>query len=182
MTTCTKCGKNVAEGVKFCPECGAQTVTVEAAAPVENNSEFAQKVKNLNNTADTTAEFEAKDIEENKYISVLSYCGPLVLIPMFAKKESKFARFHANQGLILLILDIAYGIIQAILGAILRAVFPWKWTYGYLGGRGPVYGFLTTVISLLWIVVAVLAIIGIINAINGKAKELPIIGKFRIFK
>ncbi len=179
MTTCTKCGKPVAEGVKFCPECGTE---VAAAAPAANNNEFAQKVKNLNNTADTTAEFEQRDIEENKTISVLSYFGPLVFIPMFAKKESKFARFHSNQGLVLLIADVVFGVVQAILQAILRAIFPWKWTYGLVGGRGPVYGFLSTVLSLLWIVIAVLAIIGIMNAVKGKAKELPIIGKFRILK
>ncbi|NCU25416.1 zinc ribbon domain-containing protein, partial [Candidatus Nomurabacteria bacterium] len=34
----------------------------------------------------------------------------------------------------------------------------------------------------LWIVFGVMAILGIINAVNGKAKELPVIGKFRILK
>ena len=31
-------------------------------------------------------------------------------------------------------------------------------------------------------IMAVLAIIGIINALNGRTKELPIIGKFKILK
>jgi uncharacterized membrane protein len=34
----------------------------------------------------------------------------------------------------------------------------------------------------VWIVFLVLAIIGIINAANGKAKELPVIGKFTLLK
>ena len=43
-------------------------------------------------------------------MAVLAYFGILVLIPILAAKESKFARFHANQGLILLITGVAYSI------------------------------------------------------------------------
>ena len=42
--------------------------------------------------------------------------------------------------------------------------------------------FIATLFSLLGIVFLVLDIIGIINAANGKAKELPVIGKYRILK
>ena len=42
--------------------------------------------------------------------------------------------------------------------------------------------FIATLFSLLGIVFLVLVIIGIINAANGKAKELPVIGKYRILK
>ncbi len=44
----------------------------------------------------------------------------------------------------------------------------------------PVLGWLLGVV--LCCGVSVLGIIGIINAINGQAKELPLIGKFRILK
>ncbi len=179
MKTCTKCSTAVNEDVRFCPECGTE---IQAPTSINSKTGFADKVMGINNTADTTAQFDSKDIEDNKYISLLSYLGVLVFVPMFVKKDSKFARFHSNQGLVFLILCAAHGILQIILHAILRAIFPWKWTYGLLGGRGPVYGALSTVISLLWIVVAALAVIGIINAVTGKAKELPVIGKIRILK
>ena len=42
--------------------------------------------------------------------------------------------------------------------------------------------FLSTIIGLLWIAVPVLMVIGIVNALNGKAKELPLIGKIKILK
>ena len=35
---------------------------------------------------------------------------------------------------------------------------------------------------LLSVACLVLAILGIINAVNGKAKELPVVGKIRILK
>ena len=44
----------------------------------------------------------------------------------------------------------------------------------------PIVGWI--IAPILSIVITVLAVIGIINALNGKAKELPIIGKFKILK
>ena len=51
-------------------------------------------------------EMDPADVNANKVMGVLAYLGILVLIPIFAAKGSKFARSHANQGLILLILEI----------------------------------------------------------------------------
>ncbi len=176
MTYCGKCGAQVQDGVKFCQGCGA---AVEI--PVENNAQqaqpqqaapqndFSQKIQNLNNTADTTAEFDAADINSNKAMAILAYFGPLVLIPIFVAKDSKFARYHSNQGLVLLLAAIAYGIVYNILSAIILAI-SWR-----------LY-FIVSIIGLVSIVITVLAIIGIINAATGKAKELPLIGNFKILK
>ena len=43
------------------------------------------------------------DVRENKLWALLSYFGVLCLIPLLAKKDSKFAQFHAKQGLLLFI-------------------------------------------------------------------------------
>ena len=176
MTYCGKCGAQVQDGVKFCQGCGAAVET-----KVENNTQqaqpesqppqndFSQKIQNLNNTADTTADFDAQDITSNKAMAILAYFGPLVLIPIFAAKQSKFARYHSNQGLVLLIASILYGIAYSILSSIILAI-SWR-----------LY-FLVSIIGLVSIVITILAIIGIINAATGKAKELPLIGKFKILK
>ena len=108
-----------------------------------------------------------KDAEDNKIMGILAYLGILVLVPILAAKESPFARFHANQGLILLIAWIAFYIVMAILSAILT----WR---------------LYALISLLYLVggvgITVLVIIRIINAAKGEMKELPFIGKYTILK
>ncbi len=171
MTYCGKCGKQMDEGLKFCPNCGASTEIPQAepAAQAQPQNDFSQKIQNFNNTADTTAEFDAQDINSNKAMAILAYFGPLVLIPIFAAKGSKFARYHSNQGLVLLIAAIAYGIVYNILSAIILAI-SWR-----------LY-FVVSIIGLVSIVITVLAIIGIINAATGKAKELPLIGKFKILK
>ena len=175
MAFCGKCGTKVDEGVKFCPSCGATMAAPEQAAqpgqqPVQNTqNDFAGKLQNLNNTADTTADFDPKDVEQNKVMGILAYLSWLVLIPIFAAKGSKFARFHANQGLVLAITEIAWWIVQSILTSILFSI-SWR------------LGFISTILSLVNIVFLVLLIIGIMNAASGKAKELPIIGKFKILK
>lgn len=178
MAFCGKCGTKVEEGVKFCPVCGGQ---VAASAPQQeatraqegsaaNQNGFSAKVSSLNNTADITADFDANDITQNKAMGILAYFGPLCFIPMFAAKDSKFARFHANQGLVLLIACVACGIAAAILNAIILAI-SWR------------LFFISTIISpVVYIAFGILAIIGIINAANGKAKELPVIGKIKILK
>lgn len=102
-------------------------------------------------------------------MAILAYLSILVLIPLFAAKESKFARFHTNQGLILAIAEIIFSIAYSIISSILYAI-SWR------------LGFIATIISICSIVFLILAIIGIVNAADGKAKELPIIGKYKIIQ
>lgn len=182
MAFCGKCGTQVNDGVKFCPSCGASVATQEQQEQNTQQNNFGAKIAELNNTADNTADFDQQDIASNKTMGVLSYFGPLVLVPILAAKESKFARYHANQGLVLFIADVAYGIVQAVLMAILRAIFPWNWNYSYLGGRGVIFDILSTVLSFGWLIISILAIIGIVNAVKGRAKALPLIGKIKILK
>lgn len=98
-------------------------------------------------------------------MAILAYFGILVLIPIFAAKESKFARFHANQGLILFIAGIAIYIVQTIFYSIFSLRLWWL---------------ISTVVGIIGLVIFVLAIIGIVNAAQGKAKELPLVGNFKI--
>ncbi len=135
----------------------------------EKKESIEEKLNALNDTADTTAEYDKVDIEQNKGMAVLAYLGILVLIPLFAAKESKFARFHSNQGLSLCIAAIAYSIVYTILSPIIIAI-SWR------------LSIIVSLLVLFSLVFLVLAIIGIINAANGKAKELPVIGKYKLLK
>ena len=47
--------------------------------------------------------FDPKDVEENKVIACLSYVGILFLIPMLAKKDSRFCQENAKQGIVMFI-------------------------------------------------------------------------------
>ena len=126
-------------------------------------------MSNIFNTPDTTASYAAADVQNNKVMAVLSYIGILVLIPILAAKESPFARFHANQGLILFLCEIIFAVANLILSVI----------FAFLG---PLALLWTLVAALVNIAFLVLLILGIVNAAQGMAKELPLIGKFRILK
>lgn len=109
---------------------------------------------------------EEEDINANKVYGILSYIGFLFIIPLLAVKDSRFAKFHANQGLVVflaqMIINVASGAVCALLSAI------------HLGTMAALVAPLVSLISLA------LSVIGIINAAQGKAKEIPVIGKFHI--
>lgn len=95
------------------------------------------------------------DIEKNKGMAVLGYIGILCLIPLLAAKESKFAQFHAKQGLVLFLFEILVGILYAIPGVNVVMFF-----IGWI----------------LYILILILAIMGIVNALQGKYWKMPVFG------
>ena len=96
----------------------------------------------------------SKDVEQNKAIAAIGYLGILFLIPLLAAKNSPFAQYHAKQGLVLFI----FGIIVSAVG-----VIPFLgWVVASVGG----------------ILVLILFIMGIINALGGQMKPLPVIGSY----
>ena len=163
---CEKCGKELPEGAKFCEGCGAP---VGGTAKEAQKNSFEETMKNLGNTADVTDEFDAADIAKNKVLSLFAYIGILFLIPLLAAPNSKFARFHTNQGLVLFIAGVVWGVVSGIINLIVGSV--------------PVLGSLFSILSaLVSLALFILAILGIINACSGKAKELPLVGTFKILK
>ena len=98
-------------------------------------------------------------------MGILAYIGILVLIPLLAAPKSKFARYHSNQGLILLIIELISVVVFSLLGLI-----------PYVGIVFSIVGWLVDLLCF------VLLILGIVNAAQGKAKALPLIGKFNILK
>ena len=105
---------------------------------------------------------DAQDVANNKVMAILAYFGILFLVPLLAAKDSPFARFHANQGLLLFIGYIVVYVIYFVLLMI-----------------SPMVGMIA---SILFLGLFVLAILGIINAAKGEMKELPLIGKYRLLK
>lgn len=178
MSFCSNCGAPLESDAKFCPNCGtptqanqpnpntgaAQQQSVYYGAPNGPQTDFSQQVSNLTNTPDSTGEFDPQDVQNNKVMAVLAYIGILVLVPILAAKESRYARFHANQGMVLFVAGIAVSVATSILSAI------HLWILSGIAS------------ALSGILLFVLMIIGIVNAAQGRAKELPIIGKFRLIK
>ena len=100
---------------------------------------------------------EASDVSQNKTMAILSYF--LFFLPLLSAKKSKFAMFHANQSLILLLISVGASIVSGIIPVV-----------------GAIIG---TVVSLG---VFVLWVMGIISPANGEIKELPLIGQYKLLK
>ena len=129
-------------------------------------------INNVMNTPDTTAEYTQEDINSNRVMAILAYIGLLFLVPLFAAKDSKFARFHTNQGIVLCIAGAICYVACTILVA-LASIPAIGWLFAVLGYIG---------VTAVGIVFTILMVLGIVNAAKGTAKELPIIGKFKILK
>jgi len=168
--TCTQCGTQNPDDGTFCVGCGQAL----QAAPAPQYAPPAPQY------AAPAVDDEAKDAEDNKVMGILAYFGPLALIPWLTKKDSPFAQFHGKQGMNLLVLWVGYVIVNIILSAIKITKTDYYWGVPVETKATP--WFILLIIWLLSIGVLVLAIIGIINAVKGLKKELPLIGKIKIFK
>lgn len=98
--------------------------------------------------APETPKANEDDVKDAQAVTYLSYIGLLFLVPMLVKKESKFAQFHAKQGLVLTI--------GWFLGSFLY----------FLMGLG----------ALVHLFIIILSIVGLINVSKGEMKKLPIVG------
>ncbi len=169
MPFCSKCGTQIDENSRFCPSCGAEVNNTTSSNANNASAKINSTLNQFTNTADRTGNYTAQEIQSGKGMGVLCYLGFLVLIPLFAAKDNRFVRFHVNQGLVLFIVEVLYGVAYSILSAILLAI---SWRL-YL---------LTSILSLVSLVFFVFLIIGIVNVVNGKAKELPLIGGITLLK
>lgn len=167
MNTCKHCGNPMEDAAKFCSFCGTACETEASAVHAEPIPAY-------------DSEFDAQDIASNKGLAVLAYLGILFLIPWFAAPNSKFARFHAKQGLLLCIADMVYLILSFLLNLIKIPQTTYLWGFPVEIETTPWY--ITLIVFLIGIPLIILTVIGIINAVKGNAKKLPVLGKIELKK
>lgn len=162
MAFCNNCGAQIPEDKKFCASCGQPVA--EASAPgqqappqYQQQMQYQQPPAYQQPDQQAGGEFDAEDIEKNKTMAGLSYF--IFFLPLIVCPQSRYARFHANQGLVLFLFSLAASLVLTII---------------------PIIGWI--LLFILPILVIVLAIMGLLNGLNGRAKELPVIGKLKIIK
>lgn len=165
MKVCRKCGKSaISDSDMFCADCGGDLIEKSefadfvAANPEddEQNGGYTSytRTESINFVDDGEPYYSQDDIANNKVYAVLSYIGILFLVPMIGAKNSPYAKFHANQGLLLFIVNVIIGVASEF--------------FHYLG--------------ILNIVTLVFMVMGIVNAAKGKTERLPVFGKFDLYK
>jgi uncharacterized membrane protein len=90
------------------------------------------------------------NMNDNMY-AILSYLFILCLIPVLMKKENEFVRFHARQGLVLFIAEMAVAIIAIV----------------------PLLGPIIYVLGML--ICGLLSLAGIIQVLRGIKWEMPVV-------
>ncbi len=108
---------------------------------------------------------KAKAVETDQNVKTMAALAYIIFfIPLITNKDSKFAMYHANQGLVLLLTVIVLNVVVGFLGGILF----------FFGG------------FVLWglpgLVGLVFAVLGILNALNGEMKPLPVVGGISLLK
>ena len=121
---------------------------------------------------DHTYEYNVDDVNNNKVPCIFAYFGILFFLPLVACRRSDYGRYHANQGLLLLLLSIIFG------------GFCWLLN---LGRFVPFFGVITLILSGIVGFIGSscclsLLVYGIVNIVRGQATDLPIIGWIRIIK
>ena len=99
----------------------------------------------------------SQQIEEGKVCALLAYLlvGIIWYFADEKMKKNNFAKYHAKQALVLLIVSVVGSLVLGII---------------------PVLGWI--VLPFFSLATVIFAVLGIINAANGAQKELPVIGQF----
>lgn len=113
----------------------------------QNNSEQT----NSSMHSDPVKDFTSGAQNNDTVMGVLSYLGPLVLVPYLMNKNNDFVKFHTKQGLVLFGVEIVAMLVSSMM-------------------------FLWMISGLINLAAVVFTIIGIVNVVQGQKKELPIIG------
>lgn len=96
------------------------------------------------------------DVRKTRVLSAVGYV--LFFVPLVFHGDSQNARFHVNQSVLNLVLST--------LGVVLLGLIPYV---------GPFLMLAQLALSVIW------AIRGIVLALQGKARGIPLVGRFTIF-
>ncbi len=113
---------------------------------------------------------DRKVIYMSTVINALSYTGILFFLPLVANDNQQEGKFHANQGLIALILAVVLHVIGRVLGV-----------FAGIPLLGVLIGIVGTIFGIAaWAVQVAILIFGIVNSINGRMNPIPVIGKINL--
>ncbi|MDO5033686.1 MAG: zinc ribbon domain-containing protein [Eubacteriales bacterium] len=168
---CRYCGEEMADDAKKCPSCGKETLEAKAEAKLDEAEQVLAKAKKEGRkffrAEDQSGHFTNKDKEKNRGVAVLAYIPLLFLVPMLTAQDSPYARYHANQGLVLFICTFAVWMLSRILSFL-----------GMVPLVGTTLGVIFFILELLLFAAYLL---GIITTSQGKAVKIPLLGEVIIF-
>ena len=91
------------------------------------------------------------DIADGKFFAAIGYISLLCFVPLFLKRDNKFAQFHGRQGLVLFILELA-AMMLAVVPVVGEAVF-----------------------SLAGLILMIFSLTGVVKVLMNQYWEMPVI-------
>ena len=151
MKFCPNCHLTYNDDANVCGNCGSPLTPI-AAQPM---------MQQAIDPADHTAEFDAKDISDNKVFAMLPYLMSVigVVVALLAAQSSPYTMFHVRQALKIAVVEF----LVLILGSII-----------------PILGWIA--MGICMIILLVVEIICFVRVCKDQAKEAPIVGGFGFLK
>lgn len=139
MAFCPSCGARVEDGSIACPNCG---------------SGLASQQPVFTDLKDHTAEYDPKDISDNKVFAMASILLNIVgvVVALLAAQKSPYAMFHARQSLKITMCEMLCAIMLIV----------------------PFLGWIAA--PICWGILFVVRVILFFQICKGKAKDAPIVG------
>ncbi|MBR2877079.1 MAG: zinc ribbon domain-containing protein [Clostridia bacterium] len=172
MKICSNCGAQAMDDAAFCGECSAQFPPMYQAPQNQGyqqpqggyqqaqggyqQAQGYQYQQQMYNPYDHTAEFDPKDISDNKVISMLVYLlGAVgIVIALLAANNSPYVAFHLRQALKIVVVQVIVTIFSALTAILILPLFA---------------------ASIISVILLVVKIICFFQICQGKAVEAPII-------
>ena len=152
--------------MKFCPNChltydDSANVCGQCGGPLQVIPQQVPQAQPAYDPTDHTAEFNPRDISDNKVFAMLPYLMSFigVIIALLAAPSSPYTMFHVRQGLKISVTSILVTIVGAII---------------------PFLGWIAA--GICAIVILVVEIICFFRVCKGQAKEPPIIKNLGFLK
>lgn len=151
MKICPRCNAQLPDEAEFCTNCGVQFAPNPQAAPV-----YAAPT----DPYDHTAEFDAKDISDNKVLAMLVYLMGIlgVIVAALMSSQSKYVAFHVRNSMKFTVCSILLCFCAII----------------------PILGWIVMGVGML--IILVLEIIAFIQVCKGQAKDPAIIRELKFLK
>lgn len=128
------------------------------------------------NGRDHTEKFKKSDLQNCRFECLCACMGIMFFIPLVSIPESRFGRYWANQGLIILMIELACTVAGFAVGGMLSLL-------SLIPYIGIVFDMIKVITSITFFSVSLYYIIfACVQVVNYRAKDVPFFGYIRFIK